>query len=131
LPLGNILVTGGLGFIGSHFIHQILPKELGASSIINVDFEGYGSNSNNLKGLSDTRYRYVNTNINDSSILEALAKSTEINMIVNFAAETHVDRSISKPTQFVDSNINGVISLLELCRKHDIQLFIQISTWAS
>jgi dTDP-glucose 4,6-dehydratase len=126
--LGNILVTGGLGFIGSHFIRQILSKENALSSIINIDFMGYGSNPNNLKDITDTRYRYVNTDINNKEALEAVAKTTQINMIVNFAAETHVDRSISNPTEFVDSNVNGVVSLLEFCRIHDIPLFVQVST---
>jgi dTDP-glucose 4,6-dehydratase len=128
LLFGNILVTGGLGFIGSHFIRDILSKEYSFSSIINVDFMGYGSNLNNLKDITDTRYRYVNTNINNKEALQALAKTTEISMIVNFAAETHVDRSISNPTEFIDSNINGVVSLLEFCRLNDVQLFVQIST---
>jgi dTDP-glucose 4,6-dehydratase len=128
VQFGNILVTGGLGFIGSHFVRQILSKEYSSNSIINVDFMGYGSNLNNLKGITDTRYRYVNSNINNKQALEALAKTTEINMIVNFAAETHVDRSISNPTEFIDSNVNGVVSLLEFCRLHDVELFVQIST---
>jgi dTDP-glucose 4,6-dehydratase len=130
LMLGNILVTGGLGFIGSHFIRQIFPllRENDSSSITNVDFMGYGSNTDNLKDITDTRYRYVNFDINNKEALEALAKTTDINMIVNFAAETHVDRSISNPTEFIDSNVNGVVSLLEFCRLHDIQLFVQIST---
>jgi dTDP-glucose 4,6-dehydratase len=128
LLFGNILVTGGLGFIGSHFIRQILSKESRFSSIINIDFMGYGSNLNNLKGITDTRYRYVNTNISNKEALETLAKTTDINMIVNFAAETHVDRSISNPTEFIDSNVNGVVSLLEFCRVRDIELFVQIST---
>jgi dTDP-glucose 4,6-dehydratase len=89
---------------------------------------GYGSNPNNLKDITDTRYRYVNTDINNKEALEALTKSTQINTIVNFAAETHVDRSISNPTEFIDSNVNGVVSLLEFCRLHDIPLFVQIST---
>jgi dTDP-glucose 4,6-dehydratase len=128
LPFKNILVTGGLGFIGSHFIRQILSKEYDTTSIINVDFMGYGSNPNNLKGITDTRYRYVNTDINNKEALEALAKNTDISMIVNFAAETHVDRSISNPTEFIDSNVNGVVSLLEFCRLHDVELFVQVST---
>jgi dTDP-glucose 4,6-dehydratase len=128
LPFGNILVTGGLGFIGSHFIRQILSREYSYNSIINVDFMGYGSNLDNLKVITDTRYRYINANINNKEALETLAKSTEINIIVNFAAETHVDRSISNPREFVDSNVNGVVSLLEFCRLHDVQLFVQIST---
>jgi dTDP-glucose 4,6-dehydratase len=125
---GNILVTGGLGFIGSHFIRQILSKEYNSNSIINVDFMGYGSNLDNLQGIANPRYRYFNSNINNKEELEALAKTTEINTIVNFAAETHVDRSISSPTEFIDSNVNGVVSLLEFCRLHDVQLFVQIST---
>jgi dTDP-glucose 4,6-dehydratase len=89
---------------------------------------GYGSNLNNLKDINDSRYRYVNTIINNKEALESLTKSIDINVIVNFAAETHVDRSISNPTEFIDSNVNGVFSLLEFCRLHDIQLFVQIST---
>jgi dTDP-glucose 4,6-dehydratase len=128
LTFGNILVTGGLGFIGSHFIRQILSKESISSSIINVDFMGYGSNPSNLQDIVDTRYRYLNSDINNKEALEALAKTAKIDMVVNFAAETHVDRSISNPTEFIDSNLNGVVSLLEFCRLHDVQLFIQIST---
>jgi dTDP-glucose 4,6-dehydratase len=128
LTEGNILVTGGLGFIGSHFIRHILSKEPTSSSIINVDNMGYGSNIYNLKGITDTRYRYVNTNINNKEELQAFAKATEISMIVNFAAETHVDRSMSNPTEFIDSNVKGVVSLLEFCRLHDVPMFVQIST---
>jgi len=128
LLLGNILVTGGLGFIGSHFIRHTLSKESSFSSIINVDNMGYGSNIHNLKGIIDTRYRYVNTNINNIEELQALARTTEFSTVVNFAAETHVDRSISNPTEFVESNVNGVVSLLEFCRLHDVELFVQIST---
>jgi len=128
LLFGNILVTGGLGFIGSHFIRRILSKESISGSIINIDFMGYGSNLNNLQGNAGTRYRHLNSNINNKKALEELAKTTKINMIINFAAETHVDRSISNPTEFIDSNVDGVVSLLEFCRLHDVQLFIQIST---
>ena len=128
LLLGNILITGGLGFIGSHFIRHTLSTDSSLSSIINVDNMGYGSNLNNLRGITDTRYRYVNININNEEALQALAKTTEISTVVNFAAETHVDRSISNPTEFIDSNVNGVVSLLEFCRLHDVELFVQIST---
>jgi dTDP-glucose 4,6-dehydratase len=128
LLFGNVLVTGGLGFIGSHFIRHILSKENSFESIINVDFMGLGSNVNNLKGITDTRYSYINTNINNKEALKTLAKKKEINIIVNFAAETHVDRSIANPTEFIDSNVNGVVSLLEFCRLNDIQIFVQIST---
>src|SRR6266545_2008849 len=107
----NILVTGGLGFIGSHFIHQILAKGyINADNdtlVINVDFMGYGSNINNLKDVvtaaSNKRYRYIHANINSKEALDAIAQIADIDIIVNFAAETHVDRSISYPTAFVES----------------------------
>jgi dTDP-glucose 4,6-dehydratase len=125
---GNILVTGGLGFIGSHFIRRVLSTENDLTSIFNVDFMGYGSNPHNLKDVTDKRYRYFNTNINDKDALEELTKTTKLNTIVNFAAETHVDRSISNPEDFIDSNVNGVATLLDFCRVHDVDLFVQIST---
>jgi dTDP-glucose 4,6-dehydratase len=132
----NILVTGGLGFIGSHFIRQILAKENinpdNDNLVINVDFMGYGSNINNLKDVvtaaSNKKYRYIHANINSKEALDTISQIADIDIIVNFAAETHVDRSISNPTAFVDSNLNGVISLLEFCRLHEIPSFVQVST---
>jgi dTDP-glucose 4,6-dehydratase len=125
----NIVVTGGLGFIGSHFIRQILSnKDSDIRSVTNIDFMGYGSNLLNLKGLTDARYKYIKNNIADKNKIESELMTKDIDTVVNFAAETHVDRSISNPTDFIDSNINGVISLLEFCRIHDVELFVQIST---
>jgi dTDP-glucose 4,6-dehydratase len=127
--LQNVLVTGGLGFIGSHFIRQILTKEKQKiSSVTNIDFIGYGSHRDNLKDVNDTRYKYIKANINNKEALESVGAAEDIDTIVNFAAETHVDRSISNPTEFVDSNVIGVLSLLEFCRLNDVQLFVQIST---
>jgi dTDP-glucose 4,6-dehydratase len=130
LRLRNIVVTGGLGFIGSHFIHQILSNggDDIISSVINIDSMGYGSNPSNLKDLNDIRYEYIKGNIINKNELESSVGMKDIDIIVNFAAETHVDRSISNPTDFVDSNVIGVLSLLEFCRSHDIELFVQIST---
>jgi dTDP-glucose 4,6-dehydratase len=129
LGLGNVVVTGGLGFIGSHFIRQILTSDkYGAESVVNIDFMGYGSSADNLRDIVDTKYNFTRANINNKEALESIARMIDIDIIVNFAAETHVDRSISNPAQFVDSNTNGVISLLEFCRLHDIRLFVQIST---
>jgi dTDP-glucose 4,6-dehydratase len=132
LQLGNVLVTGGLGFIGSHFIRRMLTaKKYGdINSVINIDFVGYGANLNNLKGFNYPGYRHINANINNREQLESIARTAAegIDVLVNFAAETHVDRSISNPTAFVDSNVNGVASLLEFCRLHDVGLFVQIST---
>jgi dTDP-glucose 4,6-dehydratase len=134
----KVVVTGGLGFIGSHFIREmLLPKEgTGVdNSVINVDFMGYGSNVNNLKDIITTqaiknkRYIHIKADIcSTQSLEESLAHIKDIDVIVNFAAETHVDRSISNPTAFVDSNVNGVVSLLEFCRLHEVPLFVQIST---
>jgi dTDP-glucose 4,6-dehydratase len=129
----NIVVTGGLGFIGSHFIRQILSKEYSTDiSVINVDSMGSGSNISNLKGIftgaSNKRYRFIHANINCKEALESMGDIGDIDVIVNFAAETHVDRSILNPIAFVDSNVNGVISLLEFCRLHEVPLFVQIST---
>jgi dTDP-glucose 4,6-dehydratase len=131
----NVVVTGGLGFIGSHFIRRLLSKEYGVkNSVINIDFMGYGSNINNLKDIvtdatEKRRYKYFNANISNRQLLEeSLAHIEDIDVVVNFAAETHVDRSISNPTAFVDSNVNGVVSLLEFCRLYEVPLFVQIST---
>jgi dTDP-glucose 4,6-dehydratase len=127
--LRNIVVTGGLGFIGSHFIRQILSnKANNISSVINIDYMGYGSNLSNLKDLTDVRYKYIKSNIADKNKLKSALEMKDVDTIVNFAAETHVDRSISNPTDFIDSNILGIVSLLEFCRLHDVELFVQISS---
>ncbi len=89
---------------------------------------GYGSNPANLNDIHDKRYDYMNCNITSKNTLESLVGTRDIDTILNFAAETHVDRSISNPTDFVNSNVNGVLSLLEFCRLHDVELFVQIST---
>jgi dTDP-glucose 4,6-dehydratase len=93
---------------------------------------GYGSNINNLKDTvtdsTEKKYKYIKANINSKEALESIARIAGIDVIINFAAETHVDRSISNPTEFVGSNVNGVLSLLEFCRLHEVPLFIQIST---
>jgi len=123
----KILVTGGLGFIGSNFIRYLLENYRDII-VYNVDKESYGSNRSNLKDLeSDSRYRYYKGDINNSELMKKILK--EVNVVVNFAAETHVDRSISDPTPFIQSNILGVVKTLDVLRsmKEDIR-FIHIST---
>ena len=121
----KIAVTGGLGFIGSNFILYEL-KNYNDVEIINVDKETYASNKQNLAIIeNDSRYRFVKADISRKSLIEEHLKDVDI--IVNFAAESHVDRSIKDSTEFVCSNYIGVKNLLEIARDGDIR-FHQIST---
>jgi dTDP-glucose 4,6-dehydratase len=107
-------VTGGCGFIGSNFIRYMLRKHDDVS-IVNVDSLSYGSNLNNLKDVEDDkRYRFVKGSINDSSLMNDIVK--EVDAVVNFAAESHVDRSIAEPQSFFKSNAEGVLVILEAVR---------------
>lgn len=120
------LVTGGLGFIGSNFIRHMIagPKPF---SIVNIDAESYGANPRNLAGVEDSHlHRFVTGDIADAKIVSPLVK--EVNVIVHFAAETHVDRSISTPHIFIHSNVLGTFTLLEAARKNLAGKFIYIST---
>ena len=111
------LVTGGLGFIGSNFIRHVLKNENDAQ-IINFDALKYGSNPLNLKDvIVDERYRFVKGDISDYTVISDLINKVEA--IINFAAETHVDRSISAPEAFLQSNVIGVFTILEALRKNN------------
>lgn len=123
----RILVTGGLGFIGSNFIHHMLGK-YDDIEIINVDNLSFGSNPDNLRDIEqDKRYSFVKGDINDDKLFSKVMK--DVDVVVNFAAQTHVDRSIADPSPFLSSNTIGVVSLLETIRKtnNDIR-FLHIST---
>jgi dTDP-glucose 4,6-dehydratase len=120
----RILVTGGLGFIGSNFIRKVLQEQ---DEVINIDVMSYGSNVNNLKNLGDAKYRFVRGDIADTTTIRLLLK--EVDAIVNFAAETHVDRSIADPTPFFRTNVGGVVSILEAIRKSGKNIrFVHIGT---
>ncbi len=123
----RILVTGGLGFIGSNFIRYLL-EEYSDAEVINVDALKYGSNPDNLKDVEvDDRYTFVRGDISDCEAVNDLVK--DVDAIVNFAAETHVDRSISDPESFLRSNVVGVYTLLEALRKYNRNAaFVHIST---
>jgi dTDP-glucose 4,6-dehydratase len=124
----NILVTGGAGFIGSNFIHYLL-KEYDDIRVVNYDKLTYAGNLNNLKDIEhDSRYIFVKGDICNTALVEKVIKKEEINQIVNFAAESHVDRSITDPEVFIKTDVLGAFTLLESCRKHDIEKYIQIST---
>lgn len=123
----KLLVTGGLGFIGSNFIRQILLHNLNYK-IINIDKIGIGANPKNLKDLNNRNgYNFIKGDIsNPKSIYGAIE---EVDAVINFAAETHVDRSIVDPNPFLESNITGTFNLLEAERKLNKPIrHIQIST---
>lgn len=123
----NLLVTGGLGFIGSNFIRLILSRDEDCR-ILNLDALGFGSNMQNLADFADDcRYTFCQGDITDGALLARLVEKAD--MVVNFAAETHVDRSISHPDSFLKSNVIGVYTLLEAIRAHNPSArYVQIST---
>jgi dTDP-glucose 4,6-dehydratase len=113
-----ILVTGGAGFIGGNFVLDWL-KEPSAEGILNIDKLTYAGNLSTLDSIkSDPRHIFVRGDIGDQALVTKLLKEHQPRAIVNFAAESHVDRSIHGPADFVDTNIVGVFNLLECAREH-------------
>jgi len=122
----KILVTGGCGFIGSNFIHYVLAKHPDYS-IVNLDKLTYAGNPENLADLkNDERYSFIKGDICDATVVEKAING--VDAIVNFAAETHVDRSILSAGSFVNTDVYGTYILLEAVKKHKIKRYIQIST---
>ena len=123
--MDSLLITGGLGFIGSNFIRYLISTHSG-TRIVNLDKLSYGSNPANLKDIQSHRnYRFVKGDICEGRLVDELTAG--IGAVVNFAAETHVDRSISNPQSFLESNTKGVLTLLDSCRRRDLK-YLQIST---
>lgn len=123
----KILVTGGAGFIGSNFIKYMLKKHR-SYKIINLDLLTYAGNLKNLKEVNDNRnYQFIKGDICDGHLLDKLVRD-KVDYIINFAAESHVDRSIKNPPIFTRTNIMGTQVLLDIARKYNIERFIQIST---
>ena len=120
----KLLVCGGYGFIGSTFIKNHL-NNFSNDEIINIDNLTIGSNKLNLSEINNKNYSFINEDIKNFDEIEKISKDVDI--IINFAAETHVDRSISNPKPFIETNILGTYSLLESSRKYD-KKFIHIST---
>jgi len=113
----TILITGGAGFIGSNFVRYILRTEVGVQ-VINLDALTYSGSLENLKELPDeSRHIFVKGDICDAELVRRLLREYEIDTIVHFAAESHVDRSISEPGRFVQTNIVGTFTLLEAARQ--------------
>ncbi len=122
----EILVTGGAGFIGSAFVRTLLA-ETEDCTITNLDALTYAGNLDNLKGLDEARHRFVHGDIADQEAVNG-ALSEQTHAIVNFAAESHVDRSIANASEFLRTNITGTQVLLDAARARGVKRFVQIST---
>ncbi len=119
----RILVTGGAGFIGSCFVRHILKKH----KVINLDALTYCGNLENLKDVErNPDYEFVHGNICDKKLVRELVR--EVDCVVNFAAESHVDNSIKHPEIFIETNVQGTLNLLQACREIGIERFLQVST---
>ncbi|MBI2624127.1 dTDP-glucose 4,6-dehydratase [Candidatus Parcubacteria bacterium] len=144
----TILVTGGAGFIGSHFVRLVLTEHP-EDRVINIDKLTYAGNLDNLRdvekmveaegplanparspisGQSSRRYSFVQGDIADQALVERILAKEGVEAIVNFAAETHVDRSIAEAAQFVEANVLGVLVLLNAARTAGVKRFLQVST---
>lgn len=124
----NILVTGGAGFIGSNFVRYMLNKYQDYK-IVNLDLLTYAGNIKSLDDIKDNpNYLFVKGDIADNKLVDKIVSENKIDVIINFAAESHVDRSITNPDIFVKTNVLGTQNLLEIAKKYKIEKFFQIST---
>jgi len=124
------LVTGGCGFIGSNFIRYIL-KHYKPAYLTNVDVLTYAGNLANLEGVAEEhgdRYEFFKADIANADQMDELMTEHQFYAIINFAAESHVDRSINSPQNFIHTNVIGTSVMLDCARRHGVQRFVQIST---
>ena len=122
----KILVTGGAGFIGSCFIRHVLSKH-DDYEVINLDKLTYAGNIENLDDIkNDKRYTFIKGDICDKEIVNEITKN--VDCVVNFAAESHVDRSIEGPEVFIETNVKGMLNLLQFSLKNKVQRYLQVST---
>lgn len=127
VPALKVLITGGAGFIGSNYVRRIVDGSLrGISSITVLDKLTYAGSLSNLAGLAEDSFEFIQGDICDEDLTRKLAKTHDV--IVNFAAESHVDRSIEGSRDFVMTNVLGTQTLLEAARVGSVQTFVQIST---
>jgi dTDP-glucose 4,6-dehydratase len=124
----NLLVTGGAGFIGSNFVHHVLEAHPGYRVVV-LDKLTYAGNLDNLKDLtSDARYAFEQGDICDAGVVERVVRQHQIDTIVNFAAESHVDRSLLEPGAFIQTDVTGTYVLLEAAKKFGVERYHQVST---
>src|SRR5499427_911321 len=125
LARARVLVTGGAGFIGSNFVHRLLAKHPGAHAVV-LDALTYAGRRENLDSLPPARLTFVHGDIRSP---EAVAKAMQgCEFVVNFAAESHVDRSIETPGEFIQTDVYGVFVLCEEARRQNVKRFVQVST---
>ena len=120
----HILVTGGAGFIGSNYVRHVL--ETTDATITTLDSLTYAGNRDNLAGIDSDRHQFIEGDIRDRDLISELVD--EANVVVNFAAESHVDRSIDGADPFVSTNVGGTCALLDAATETNLERFIQIST---
>jgi dTDP-glucose 4,6-dehydratase len=124
----NLLVTGGAGFIGSNFVRMVLSEHCDCL-VVNLDKLTYAGNLENLaEFLSHPNHRFVKGDICDGPLVERVINENKIDTVVNFAAESHVDRSINEAKVFIETNVIGTLTLLEAARDRRVRRFIQVST---
>jgi len=124
----TILVTGGCGFIGSNFVQHMLDRHPG-ETVINLDKLTYAGNPENLSGIENhPNYHFVKGDICDRNVVESIFKQNKVDAVINFAAESHVDRSIVGSAIFIETNVAGTNVLLDVAREHSVGRYIQIST---
>ena len=111
----KILVTGGCGFIGSNYIHQVFEKGRDIH-LVNLDKMTYAGNIHNLNGIPDTFHTFIEGDICDADLVKSLFEKYQFDAVVHFAAESHVDRSIEGPAEFIQTNVVGTLNLLEQSR---------------
>src|SRR5499426_2190992 len=123
----NLLVTGGAGFIGSsyvRFVRRSRPDDL----VVNVDVLTYAGNLENLRDLEgDPRHVFARADICDGAAMLEVMRRHAIDAVINFAAESHVDRSIMSAQPFIDTNVGGTLRLLEAARAAGVKRFVQVS----
>ena len=125
--MDKLVVTGGCGFIGSHFISQVFEET--DYYVINVDLLTYASNKANVSvSGNEDRYTFYNGDVADPNFVNDILKNERPTAIVNFAAESHVDRSILDASVFLKTNVIGTGTLMSAARLHGVEKFIQIST---